>query len=141
MTPRTWPAGLFRLTTTVAAVLACNQAVFAGQFLSGTYVALRLHRDGSTYTVAAVASTVLAAVLWRRLGRGPAWPIPATMALVALTAVQTFLGYRLVLAVHIPLGVTVIMLLIALTVAGWRRGPVRSASVRGLIASGRERGR
>lgn len=118
---RRWPTGLFRLTTTAAAVLAFNQAVYAGQFLSGSYGALRLHRDGSTYTMAVIAATVVAAVLWRTVGRGPTWPIPATIALAALTALQTFLGYRLVIAVHIPLGVAVILLLAAVTVAGWRQ--------------------
>jgi hypothetical protein len=117
---RRWPLGLFRLTTAAAAVLAFNQAIFAGQFLSGRYGSLLLHRDLSTYTVAVIAAAVLAAILWRAAGGGPGWPIPATIALFALTALQTFLGYRLVLAVHVPLGVAVIVLLIALAVTAWR---------------------
>ena len=118
---RRWPIGVFRLTTSAAAVLAFNQAVFAGQFLSGTYAALRLHRDMANAVVALVAASIIAAVLWRRVGRGPRWPIPATIALFVLTAFQTYLGYSLQLAVHIPLGVAVILLLTALTVTAWRR--------------------
>jgi len=117
---RRWPIWLFRITTTGAAILAFDQAVFAGQFLSGTYPALRLHRDMANYTVAAIAASIITAILWRRAGAGPRWPLPAAVALFALTALQTFLGYRLVLAVHIPLGVTVILLLVALTAAAWR---------------------
>ncbi|GIM91938.1 hypothetical protein [Paractinoplanes toevensis] len=118
---RRWPIRLFRLTTTGAAVLAFNQAVFAGQFLAGTYGALRLHRDMANYVVAATMAGIIAALLWRRAGSGPRWPIPATIALFALTALQTYLGYALNLAAHIPLGVAVIMLLTALTITAWRR--------------------
>jgi hypothetical protein len=117
---RQWPIRLFRTAVTASAILAFNQAVFAGQFLSGTYPALRLHRDMANYTVAAIAFSIVTAILWWRAGAGPRWPLAASVALFALTALQTFLGYRLVLAVHIPLGVTVIVLLVALTVAAWR---------------------
>jgi hypothetical protein len=117
---RRWPIWLFRTTITAAAILAFNQAVLAGQFLSGTYTALRMHRDMANYTVAAIAASIITAILWRRVGEGPRWPLPASVALFALTALQTFLGYRLILAAHIPLGVVVIMLLVALTVAAWR---------------------
>jgi hypothetical protein len=120
---RRWPIWLFRMTITAAAILAFNQAVFAGQMLSGTYAALRLHRDMATYTVAVIAAAIVMAILWRRAGAGPRWAVPTAVALFVLTALQTFLGYRLVLAVHIPLGVTVIILLVALTAAAWR--PVR----------------
>jgi hypothetical protein len=117
---RRWPIWSFRLAVTAAAVLAFDQAVFAGQFLSGTYGALRLHRDLANYTVGAIAVSIVTAILWRRAGAGPRWPPAAAVTLFALTALQTFLGYRLVLAVHIPLGVAVIALLIILTVAAWK---------------------
>ncbi|WP_410816341.1 hypothetical protein [Micromonospora sp. 050-3] len=118
---RRWPIWLFRLTITTAAVLAFDQAVFAGQFLSGSYGALHLHRDTATSTVAALAASVVTATLWRRAGAGPRWPLPASIVLIVLTALQTWLGYQLILAVHIPLGVTIIVLLIALTAAAWRK--------------------
>jgi hypothetical protein len=117
---RRWPIWLFRLTITTAAVLAFDQAVFAGQFLSGSYGALHLHRDTATYTVAAIAASIVTAILWRLAGAGPRWPLVASTVLFILTALQTWLGYQLILAAHIPLGVTVIVLLIALTAAAWR---------------------
>jgi hypothetical protein len=119
-TPRRWPIRLYRLTVTAAAVLAFNQAVFAGQFLSGTYPALRMHRDMSNVTFGVVAVGVVAAILLRRFGSGPRWPVPACVALLALTALQALFGYWLVLTVHIPLGVAVIVLLVALTAAAWK---------------------
>ncbi|MFI6235507.1 hypothetical protein ACIBD9_18275 [Micromonospora sp. NPDC050784] len=118
---RRWPIWLFRLTSTIATVLAFDQAVFAGQFLSGSYGALHLHRDTATYTVAAIAASIVTATLWRLAGAGPRWPLPASIVLLILTALQTWLGYQLILAVHIPLGVTVIVLLLALTAAAWRK--------------------
>ncbi|MEU0546196.1 hypothetical protein [Micromonospora sp. NPDC005979] len=118
---RRWPIWLFRLTITTATVLAFDQAVFAGQFLSGSYGALHLHRDTATATVAALAASIVTSALWRRAGTGPRWPMPASIVLFVLTALQTWLGYQLILAVHIPLGVTIIVLLIALTAAAWRK--------------------
>ncbi|MEU8419498.1 hypothetical protein AB0C15_01295 [Micromonospora sp. NPDC048835] len=118
---RPWPIWPFRLTITTAAVLAFDQAVFAGQFLSGSYEALHLHRDTATATVAAIAASIVTAILWRRAGAGPLWPLPAAIVLFVLTALQTWLGYQLILAAHIPLGVTIIVLLVALTAAAWRK--------------------
>ncbi len=63
---------------TVAAVLLANQAVYAGQFLAGTYAALHIHRENATYAGIAVAIAAAAAGLLRWPGRGPLWPAPAS---------------------------------------------------------------
>ena len=84
---RRWPIWLFRVTITAAAILAFNQAVFAGQMLSGMYAALRLHRDMSTYTVAVIAVGIVTAILWRRAGAGPRRAVPTAVALFLPTGV------------------------------------------------------
>ena len=117
---RRWPIWLFRLTITPPRSWPSTRPSSPASSSPARYAALRLHRDMATYTVAAIAASIVTAILWRRAGAGPRWAVPAAVALFALTALQTFLGYRLVLAVHIPLGVTVIMLLVALTAAAWR---------------------
>lgn len=115
-----WPV---RISASVAALLLLDQAVFAGQFLSGTFAALHTHRENATYAGITVLVTALCAgVLWRR-GRGPAWPLLACLALFALIAVQIMLGFARVLALHVPLGVLTIMAGLHLAVWSWRFRP------------------
>lgn len=121
VTERLWPLWVFRVTMTVTAALMFDQAVLAGQFMAGVYPALATHRDMATVTGIAVIATIVAAVLVRRRGGGSRWPIVATSALLVLMALQAFAGFRSLLGLHIPLGVTVIMLTAALTVWAWRK--------------------
>ena len=76
-----WPRWVFRICMTVAAVLLVNQAVYAGQFLAGTYGALHLHRENATY--AGIAVAIAAAAGDCCAGRagdrcGPPWRAPAS---------------------------------------------------------------
>lgn len=116
-----WP---FRVVMTVAAVLLFDQAVFAGQFLSGGYGALLTHRENATFAGITVVVAALAAVPIRWPGGGPWWPIPACLGLFGLIAVQIVVGFARLLAVHVPLGVSIILLAAALTVWAWRPHPV-----------------
>jgi hypothetical protein len=117
-----WP---FRVTMSVAAVMLADQAVFAGQFLSGTFGALHTHRENATYSGIAVLAAAGAAVLIRWPGRGPLWPALAALGLFGLIALQIVLGFARLLTVHIPLGVAIIGLAAGLTAWSWR--PVRAA--------------
>lgn len=109
-----WP---FRILTTVAAVLLFDQAVFAGQFLSGTYPALHTHRANATYAGLTVLAAGLSAILVRWPGRGPWWPMPASAVLFGLIALQIELGFSRGLTIHVPLGVLIIGL--GALLAGW----------------------
>jgi hypothetical protein len=115
-----WPRWAFRITTTVAAVMLFDQAVFAGQFLSGTYDALHVHRENATYAGISVLVAAVAAVLVRWPGRGPWWPIVACAGIFGLIALQIVLGFARVISVHIPLGVLIILTAAALAVWAWR---------------------
>jgi heme A synthase len=106
---------------TVAATLLANQAVYAGQFLAGTYGSLHTHRENATYAGIAVAAAAAAAVLLRWPGRGPLWPALASVGLFGLIAAQIMIGFARVVAVHIPLGVAIIVLAVLLTVWAWRQ--------------------
>jgi hypothetical protein len=111
----------FRIVITAAAVLLFNQAVFAGQFLAGTFGSLRTHRENATVAGIVVLGAALAAVPIRWPGKGPIWPIFACLGLFGLIALQIALGFARVLAVHVPLGVSIILLTSLLTVRAWRR--------------------
>jgi hypothetical protein len=116
---RTWPWTLFRICCTVSAVLIFNQAVFAGQFLGGSFGALHTHRENATVAGIAILVTAGSGLLLRLRG-GPAWPALASLGLFGLTAAQIALGFARLLTVHIPLGVAIIVLTILLTRWSWR---------------------
>ena len=118
--PARWAVRLFRLTVTVVALLTFAQAVFAGSFLAGYFGALDDHKNNSTITVAATAVMIMAALLLWRPGRGPAWPAWVSVLYFAVLALQTFLGYRRVLAIHIPLGTAIVAAIVLLLARAWR---------------------
>jgi hypothetical protein len=107
----------------VAAVVLFDQAVFAGQFLAGSFGSLTTHRANATLAGTAVLLSVIAAVLVRWPGGGPLWPVGACLGLFALIGVQIGLGFDRVLAVHVPLGVAIILLTVLLAGWAWRRHP------------------
>lgn len=117
MTWHYWP---YRITLSVAAVLLFNQAVFAGQFLGGSYPSLASHRENATYAGIAVLAAGLAAIAIRWPGRGPWWPIAATFGLFGLIALQIALGFLRLLEIHVPLGVSIIVLAVLLLFWAWR---------------------
>jgi heme A synthase len=113
---------------TVAGVLLFDQAVFAGQFLSGTFGALNTHRENAKIAGIAMLVAAVAAIPIRRLGGGPLWPALACVGLFGLIALQIALGFARTLTVHVPLGVTIILLAVLLVIWAWR--PPRAGSAR-----------
>jgi heme A synthase len=126
-----WP---FRVAMTIAALMLFDQAVFAGQMLGGSFGALNTHHDNATYAAISVLIAAACGVLLRWPGRGPLWPALACVGLFALIGVQMMLGFARTLTLHIPLGVTIILLGAVLVVWAWRYRPT------GPSASSREEG-
>lgn len=119
--PRTpWTYWPFRLVVSAATVLLIGQPIYAGEFLSGTFGALHTHRENATAAGIAVIVAALAAIPIRWPGRGPLWPVAASVGLFGLIAVQIVLGFTRLLTVHIPLGVAIIVLAVLLTIWAWR---------------------
>lgn len=115
-----WPRWVMRITGLLAAIMLFDQAIFAGQFLSGVYPMLQVHRENATYAGIGVLVAAGAAVLRRWPGRGPWWPIVAYLGLFGLIALQIVLGFATTLAIHIPLGVSIILIAATLAVWTWR---------------------
>jgi hypothetical protein len=117
-----WARVVFRICCTVSAVLLFNQAVFAGQFLGGSFASLQTHRDNATIAGIAVLVTAAAGLVVRLRG-GPGWPALACLGLFGLIALQIVLGFQRALTVHIPLGVAIIGLMVLVMGWSWRRTP------------------
>lgn len=117
---------MFRTTVTTEALLAFVQPVLIGGFLQGHYGSLQLHKENATFTGVAAMVMLLAAVLQWRPGRGPAWPVFASLTVVAAIVVQIIMGYARTLAVHVPLGVLIITGDVLLLAWVWK--PVRAVA-------------
>lgn len=114
----------------MAALLVFNQAVFAGQFLAGSYGSLLTHRQNATYSGIAVLICAVPGVLLWRVARGPWWPASACAALFGLIAAQIAIGFARLVTVHIPLGVAIILGTTLVAVWAWRADlPPASASL------------
>jgi hypothetical protein len=118
-----WTYLPFRVIVTAAALLLFDQAVFAGQFLAGTFGSLQTHRENATVAGIVTLGAAVAAVPVRWPGKGPIWPVFACLGLFGLIALQIALGFARVLAVHVPLGVSIILLTTLLAIRAWRPFP------------------
>lgn len=114
-----WPRWAFRIASTAAAVMLFDQAVFAGQFLAGSYSQLSVHRENATYAGITVLVALVGGVLLIKPGRGPWWPAAACLGIFGLVALQIALGFARVLAVHVALGVATILLGAGLATWSW----------------------
>lgn len=109
-----------RIVVTVHLLAVFAQSVLAGRFLSGDYDSLQLHLiNGMVILGLAVAQFVAGAVL-RRAG-GPVWPQRAAIRVLVVEALQFSFGYERITALHVPLGVMLIVWLTMLTGRAWQR--------------------
>ena len=88
-----------------------------------SYPSLATHRENATVAGIAVLVAAVAAVPIRWPGRGPLWPMLASLGLFALIGGQIALGFLRLLTIHIPLGVAIIVLAVLLAVWAWRPHP------------------
>lgn len=111
---------IFRVLSTLLAFGLAAQPVLAGAFLSGNYSALQSHGIvGGLLFVPAFFLMIAAVLLWRQ-GRISAWPVPITVAVLFAISLQLGFGYSRNLAVHLPLGVGLVVCAVLLAVWAWR---------------------
>jgi hypothetical protein len=132
--PAATPAGP-RRTLTVLRVLAVLHSVFilvqpmlAGMYLDGDVDALDLHELNASVVSGLGVVQLGAAIMYVWKGRGRAWPLWASLGLVLAEQVQAGLGYENEVAIHVPLGVSVVAMQILLTVWLFRASARRSRS-------------
>lgn len=117
------PAWLgLRVFLTLHALLVFAQPVLAGRFLAGDYRMLGVHGTNSTVIgLLGYAQVVVAFVYWRPAG-GVAWPAMASLGISAVETVQILLGYARSIAIHVPLGVLVVLVNILMAIWAWGPG-------------------
>jgi hypothetical protein len=105
-----------RVVVLLHTALILAQAAFAGQFLAGDGAWVRVHEaNAGIIHMVAVFQLVLAILVWRP-GRGPGWPALASLALLLAEELQLGFGYARILALHVPLGVAIFGLTVAILV-------------------------
>lgn len=111
---------LFRVLSWAVAFLYLSQAVLAGQFLSGTYPALRLHQIGATTSDAVLFAAVAVAALLRWHAKSRSWPFWTALGLLVTNQIQNGAGAARWVHLHIPLGALMLATAVLLAVAATR---------------------
>lgn len=118
--PRPGLLALLRVVVTVHALAVFAQPVLAGQFLSGNFDMVAVHGGVAILIQLFGVLQLPAAVLLRWPGRGPLWPIGASVLLVLAEALQIGFGYARLLNLHVPLGVSIVSGMLLLLIWVWR---------------------
>lgn len=113
----------FRAIITAHCALILVQAALAGRYLSGGFDAISIHSANAGFVaLLGWAQLVAAALLWRP-GRGPAWPLGASLLICFAEVMQIGAGFSRDLGLHVPLGVTLFGATAVLTGWAWNASP------------------
>src|SRR5690606_38726579 len=108
-------------TTTLLTVAVLLQPVLAGGYLSGRFNFLGWHATNASVVVTLALAQIVVALCFWLLGRGKLWPVPLSVGMFMAAGLQTGMGYERNLAVHIPLGVALVLLAVSMSVLVFRR--------------------
>lgn len=114
--------GSFRWVTVLHTFLLCLQPFLAGSSLDGSETALDWHGiNASVILTVGLVQSLVGIVLWRP-GGGPGWPALVAIGLFAMAFIQLEVGYGANLSVHLPLGVSIVVVSLWLLLRVHRRG-------------------
>jgi hypothetical protein len=119
---------VLRVLAVLHSVCILGQPMLAGMYLDGDVDALDLHEINASVVSGLGVCQLVAAIVYVWKGRGRAWPLWASLGLVLAEQVQAGLGYGNVVAIHVPLGVSVVAMQILLTVWLFRASARRARS-------------
>jgi hypothetical protein len=107
---------VLRVVAVLHALAFLGQPVFAGGYLMGDVDALALHTANAFVVTALDVVQLVCAIVFFWKGRGRAWPIWASLAIAVAVEVQVGMGFERLLVVHLPLGVSLVVGQILVTV-------------------------
>jgi hypothetical protein len=107
---------VLRVLAVLHSLAALLQPVLAGSYLGGEVDAITIHGVNAHVVTGLGVFQLVAAIVFVWAGRGRAWPLHATLTIVLAEQVQVFAGFEGPVALHIPLGVSIISMQILLTV-------------------------
>jgi hypothetical protein len=105
------------LATHLLAVLA--QPVLAGLYLTGDVDAIGWHGDVGSLLAAVALLVVAAALSYVLAGRGGWWVLAVAVLLFLADGYQIGAGFERALAIHIPLGVLIVLASVLFTAWSW----------------------
>jgi hypothetical protein len=94
---------VLRMVLLIHLLAVVAQATLAGMFLSGSGMALLLHEMTARGLVGICLLQIAITVLLRVRGGCPAWVLISAIAILLAEMLETYSGYRGLLAVHVPL--------------------------------------
>jgi hypothetical protein len=107
---------VLRVVAVLHSLAFLGQPVFAGGYLMGDVDSLTLHDINAFVITGLDLAQLICAVVYFWGGRGRAWPIWASLAVALAVEVQVGMGYERLLVVHLPLGVSLTVGQILITV-------------------------
>jgi hypothetical protein len=113
---------VLRVLAVLASLSAIGQPVLAGSYLGGEVDAIAIHELNAHIFTGLGVFQMVAAIVFVWGGRGRTWPLYGSLGLVLAVQVQVFAGFEGPVALHIPLGVSIISMQILLTVWLFRAG-------------------
>jgi hypothetical protein len=116
-----WAFVALRVVVTVHTLVVFAQPTTAGRYLDGDYDSLEHHALGADVLSSLSAFQLLLAVALASLG-GVRWPLAGAAVLIAAETAVYLTGEEGGVAVHIPLGVVVVVGSVLLFLAVWRIG-------------------
>jgi hypothetical protein len=113
---------VLRVTAVLHALAAVLQPVLAGMYLGGDVDAIGVHGGNASLVTTLAFIQIVAAIVYAWHGGGRLWPLGVSVAVFMAEVVQIGMGYSSNLPIHIPLGVTIIVSQVLLTVWVLRSG-------------------
>lgn len=97
---------VLRVVAVLHALAFLAQPVFAGGYLMGDVDAIGLHRINAGVVTGLDLAQLICAIIYFWGGRGRAWPIWTSLAVALAVEVQVGMGFERIHVVHLPLGVS-----------------------------------
>ena len=128
---------VLRVVTVLHTLSMLAQPVLAGVYLGGDVDGIAMHRFNAMVVTGLDVIQLVCAIVFTWKGRGRFWPVWASLAVALAVEVQVGVGFERIMAVHVPLGVSIIVTQVLVTVwlfrpsAGTARMRRRPRSERG----------